>query len=147
MISSKQCFKCGSILPLTEFYKHPAMGDGHLGKCKECTKKDVSGHRAANIEKVRAYDRARALLPDRKKTAAEISARWRKEDARRGAAHYKVCRAVANGDIERMPCVVCGALKAYAHHESYDRPLDVVWYCQPHHKERHKQMAIEGIEP
>jgi hypothetical protein len=37
----KKCFKCGKIKSLDEFYKHPEMGDGHLGKCIECTKKDV----------------------------------------------------------------------------------------------------------
>jgi len=36
----KKCFKCNVEKELTEFYKHGAMGDGHLGKCKECTKAD-----------------------------------------------------------------------------------------------------------
>ena len=44
----KKCFKCGLEKELTQFYKHKEMSDGHLNKCKECTKKDTKDNPRAN---------------------------------------------------------------------------------------------------
>ena len=41
-MKNKKCFKCGEVKPLNKFYKHPQMGDGHLNKCIDCTKKDTA---------------------------------------------------------------------------------------------------------
>ena len=40
-MQSKICFKCLVDKPLSDYYKHKQMGDGHLNKCKDCTKKDT----------------------------------------------------------------------------------------------------------
>jgi len=136
----KTCFKCNSPKPLADFYKHSAMADGYLNKCKECTKADANKHRSENLEKIREYDRSRGKNKERVKASVEVNRVWRAEDRRRVRAHSAVARAIRSGDIQREPCVRCGEQKTLAHHEDYDLPLDVVWLCQPCHKQRHKEL-------
>lgn len=136
----KACFKCKVIKPLSEFYKHSQMADGHLNKCKDCAKNDVRTHRAQNLDKVRQYDRERGKRPERIKAGVEITRIWRAEDKRRQKAHNMVRNAVKTGKLVRQPCCRCGNPKTVAHHEDYDKPLDVMWLCQPCHKQRHKEI-------
>lgn len=60
MIETKVCFKCKRELPLSEFYKHPQMGDGHLNKCKECTRKDARKKYTENSANDAYMDKERA---------------------------------------------------------------------------------------
>lgn len=143
MIHSKQCFKCLTIKPLEEFYKHPKMNDGHLNKCKICNKKDSINNRNAKIDYYRAYDSKRAKEPARYKASKEIIAEWRKVDKRRSACHSAVARAIKNGTLIRQPCIKCKDEKSLAHHEDYDFPLNVMWLCQPCHKQRHKELLLK----
>ena len=140
MTRSKECFKCKTVKPIEGFYKHSKMLDGHVNKCKECNKNDVTANRNKNLERVREYDRARGKKPERIKLVTEITRAWRAEDARRSVAHSRVSRAIRNGTLARQPCVKCGEVKSLAHHEDYDKPLEVMWLCQPCHKQRHKEL-------
>lgn len=144
---SKICFKCEEEKPIEEFYRHPRMKDGHLGKCKACAKSYSIQHRLSNLAKCRAYDIERFALPHRKISVAKVTTRWRQQDSRIMKCHNAVTRAIRAGKLSKQNCCICGAIKAYAHHESYDKPLEVIWYCQVHHKERHKKMTEQGISP
>ncbi len=44
---------------------------------------------------------------------------------------------VKAGILRRGPCAVCGGSEVIAHHENYERPRDVIWLCDMHHKEYH----------
>ena len=124
----KTCFKCGESKPIDDFYGHPQMRDGHLNKCKECTKKDVRERREA-CDSVREYDRARSRLPHRRR------GRNYKPDSQKIRAHNMVSRAVRAGALVRQPCEHCGSTESIeAHHEDYDKPLDVMWLCPRCHR-------------
>jgi hypothetical protein len=135
--TEKTCFKCLCKLPLEDFYKHAAMGDGRLGKCKNCTKKDVEKHRQENLDEIRQYDRMRALQPHRMAKNFSVNQAYRLKYPNRVKANRAVNNAVRDGRLEKWPCEVCGSEKSVGHHPDYDRPLDVIWLCQPHHKQAH----------
>lgn len=142
----KVCIACSISKPIDDFYTHPRMADGRLGRCKECQKELTRRSRAARIEHYREYDRKRGKFPHRIADNIAQSKKWYAEDKRRMKCHNAVHRALRNGSLVPENCSVCGAEKSVAHHEDYDKPLDVVWLCQVHHKARHKEMK-EDHEP
>lgn len=144
MHRSKKCFKCGNRKKLAAFYKHKMMADGHLNKCKECTKGDVASYRSGNIAKVRKYDRERAKQPHRIAIATQITRRWRDEDRRRARCHNAVARAIRSGAITRLPCSECGEPRSHAHHHDYDKPLAVAWLCAACHSNHHHLVKAGG---
>src|SRR5689334_3195714 len=79
----KTCFKCGATKPLAEFYKHPEMADGYLGKCKACTRTDTAVNRSRRAEYYKAYDRERGRGEERKTAMRERGRRNRNESPER----------------------------------------------------------------
>jgi uncharacterized OB-fold protein len=131
-LRAKVCFKCEAELPITNFYKHPKMGDGYLGKCKACTRYDVRKNREAKRDYYNAYDRERSKDKGRiAKMKAAVP-----DDVRK--ARFAVHNATTRGKLMKKPCEVCGADKVEAHHPDYSKPLDVVWLCRKHHAVTHR---------
>ncbi len=156
----KICFRCGLNKPIDDFYSHPRMSDGHLGKCKDCTKKDTIKNRIANKAYYLEYDRLRSNDPERvagryayqrtdrgRKSHKRANEEWSRKNPRKRAAQILFRNRVRDGKIAIKPCERCGSDKVHGHHENYDKPLEVVWLCARHHKARHREMKQQGIEP
>jgi hypothetical protein len=131
-VRTKQCFKCDAVLPITNFYRHPMMGDGHLGKCKACARYDVRQNRKARLAHYTEYDRQRSKDP------ARIRAIRMTRTTKKRRASIAVHNAVKRGKMTKLPCEVCGNPKSEAHHPDYDKPLDVMWLCRKHHADIHR---------
>ena len=137
----KTCFKCGVSKSLDEFYRHPMMADGHLGKCKECTKKDVSENYRKRFNQYQRYEQLRYQEKVRHEQVLKYMSRHRKKHPERTKARTAVHNAIRDGKLTREPCEVCGA-KAQAHHGDYSKPLDARWLCFIHHRMiEHNQLA------
>ncbi len=146
MATLKTCFKCGVGKPRTEFYRHPQMGDGLLGKCKPCAMLDVRKRREVNHDYYVEFDRKRGATPERKaKTIASFKAASKRHPERK-RANTKVANAIRAGKIVRQPCWVCGGEKVEAHHADYSRPFDIVWLCVMHHRATHAIMLRADLK-
>lgn len=151
----KECFKCGGVYPLSGFYKHPAMPDGHVNKCKECNKQDVRENRKTNIDYYRGYDKRRAMRPDRvkartlyqkteagKQSSARARKRWTGKNPIKVGAKNIVNNAVRDGKlIKPSACECCEQTpkRLHGHHDDYAHPLIVRWLCTPCHFKWHKE--------
>jgi hypothetical protein len=137
----KRCFKCGEEKPRSEFYKHKGMGDGLLGKCKECTKEDATRHRNNNLDRIREYDRDRG-----NRQTPEYLRDLRTRHPQQYKAQNSVNNAVRNGRMKREKvCQVCsGRGKIHAHHDDYSFPLSVRWLCAACHSQWHRDNG-EGL--
>lgn len=49
---------------------------------------------------------------------------------------------IRRGKIMRRPCQECGNPVAQAHHDDYDKPLQVIWLCRTHHLELHTKLRV-----
>lgn len=66
-------------------------------------------------------------------TGYSHSERAKRKKAREIFNHY-----VRDKHIEKQPCEVCGNNEVEAHHDNYDKPLNVRWLCFKCHRKWHK---------
>lgn len=153
----KTCRDCGIVKPLSEFYKHFAMKDGHLNKCVECVKDRICGYRRKNLDKIRRYDRERGKTEKRlrlnrergrrfRARYAHLQKRWAEENKNKRAAHSILGHAIRSGRVVKPKrCEHCkkSRQRLEGHHEDYSRPLLVLWVCRKCHAKIHRKYDDE----
>lgn len=112
------------------------MGDGHLGKCKTCTKKDVKKryYNPESQKRIIDYEKARYQTPLRREATRRYAAKMKLVHPGKAKARQSVSNAVRDGRLSKGPCEVCGSLKVEGHHTDYRKPLEVKWLCRFHHR-------------
>lgn len=133
-MKEKRCFKCGRVLPISDFYVHPKMADGHLNKCKDCTKEDVHSNylrkseseEYMNIERKRGRDKYRRL--------GYVKNRSRTKPLTDVGSARNVSRDLRNIgiDLAGREC----------HHWNYNYPKSVFILSRKAHKRLHKHLAL-----
>lgn len=85
--------------------------------------------------------------PKKEKTRRSRLNTMLKQNRKKQLAHYLVSSAIMDGVLHPQPCEKCGKNNPPigrkiidAHHDDYDKPLQVRWLCRKHHKEMHKYL-------
>lgn len=141
---TKVCFKCCKRKDIEQFYIHPQMADGHLNKCKSCTKEDVRRRYDSpdGRKKCLVYERLRQKDPARKAAKKVYQQRRRANRPGVAIAYRKLANAIRDGRVVRKPCEVCGNPKTEGHHDDYRKPLCVRWLCFKHHRELEHNQTV-----
>jgi hypothetical protein len=131
------------------------MKDGHVNKCKECNKSDVSKNYRVNIDHYKEYERSRATLPHRVEARSDYlktengraitnhaKSEWSKRNPIKRGASQIVGNAVRDGKLFKPDlCESCKSKpnRLHGHHDDYAFPLVVRWLCPGCHNKWHKE--------
>lgn len=99
----KECFKCGKVKPITEYYKHKKTSDGYLGKCKSCAisdakqTTDLKTSTPEGLEKERERHRNKYHRLNYK----ELQKEWNKGQSWKNTSTYKNLRKYKYKNLPR----------------------------------------------
>ena len=140
----KKGFQKGHIVSEEIRAKISKANDGNFyTKCDYCdkeyhTKKSAFLRRKRHFCSRLCYSKYRMeLLPKEEQHAYGTGYSQEERDKRRKARetfnHY-----VRDKGVKKQPCEMCGKEKVEAHHDDYNKPLEIRWLCFECHRKWHK---------
>lgn len=119
-----------------------ALDGNFFAKCDYCgkeyhTKKSAFEKRKRHFCSRSCYSRYRAEFLPKEEQHAYGTGHTEQERKKRVRARSTFNHYMRDNHMERRPCEICGR-PAEAHHDDYDKPLEVRWLCFEHHREWHK---------
>ena len=143
IVKTKQCTKCGEVLPASEFDKASDKKDGLRSHCKCCMYIYGKNYYMANKEKVN--NRYKIWSTTNRDIMAKRDKQYRTNNIEKARAKSHIAYLISAGKITRpSTCSSCGKLcKPDGHHFDYDKPSKVIWLCRSCHKSTHRQITRE----
>lgn len=147
-MKKKCCIGCRKIKPLSQFYKHKMMADGHLNKCKPCVRSYSSKRRVVKLEDPEwlARERKRCRLKQErarkngtaKQVSSSVKQAWRKRNPVKARAHDQARKA---HPVKPEHCEQCKkpSKMLHRHHPDYSKPKEIIWLCPPCHGAKHRK--------
>lgn len=142
------CTRCNCDKPESEFHIRRRAKSGRASACRQCvsTYKRENQHLQRSNRERNPEDARRRYKDYRAKNRDKINARNRlryQQTKHRIPAYYAVRAALKSGDLVRpFQCSKCQDwCDPQAHHEDYNKPLEVVWLCSRCHRRHHTYMA------
>lgn len=134
----KACSKCGKSKELGDFHRDSACSDGHVGVCKACKALYHSKYYGEN--RGRKKETNAALLAEKGDSIRARNNAYTAKFPKKQSAQNAVKKAIKSGVLVRQPCEDCGGTEHIrAHHDDYNRPLEVRWLCASHHSQWHSK--------
>lgn len=130
----KLCTRCNT---LNEFSENHPKRKGYW--CKPCLSAASVESAKKNRETKRKNNNAYASRNSANRSKA--TAKWRANHPEKKLAHQAVRTALRNGSLKKQPCEVCGSIeRIHAHHDDYEKSLEINWLCHTHHMQRHSML-------
>lgn len=114
-------------------YQQTEAGKISIEKSRKKYSDSVSGKIVLSESRKKWYEEHKVMVYER-------TLEYRNEFPKKYAAHNAVHCAKIKGDLVPQPCEICGKeSRTHAHHDDYDKKLDVRWLCSRHHRLWHSE--------